>query len=113
MAEAKLLAMEEEQKRMRKELEELSRDKKLALLRGAEAQAKFAQLRKAKFEGGGGRRKFTRWGSPSTGAEPQPTPPAFNSSQFRFPPPAQQKTQCYGCFEFGHIRRNCPKKTGN
>ena len=62
------------------EREELPKDKKLELLRGAEAQAKYAL-------------------------------------QFKFPPPAQLKPQtplqCHGCWEFGHIRRNCPKKAGN
>ena len=91
------------------EKEEISAEKKLALYRSAEREAKFAQQRKAQFER---KRKPTRWGpvrsNPPTTLN---SDSAFVSNQLRFPPvPSQQnQVQCFGCGETGHIRRNCPK----
>ena len=86
------------------EKEEISAEKKLALYRSAEREAKFAQQRKAQFER---KRKPTRWDPPATSNSDS----AFMSNQLRFPPvPSQQnQVQCFGCGETGHIRRNCPK----
>ena len=91
------------------EKEEISAEKKLALYRSAEREAKFSQQRKAQFER---KRKPTRWGpvrsNPPTTLN---SDSAFVSNQLRFPPVASQQNQvqCFGCGETGHIRRNCPK----
>ena len=93
------------------EKEEVSAEKKLAMYRSAEREAKFAQQRKAQFER---KRKPSRWGPersdfPATSNSDS----AFMSNQLRFPPvPSQQvQVQCFGCGETGHIWRNCPKSS--
>ena len=97
------------------EKEELAADKKLALFRGAEREAKYSQQKKS--QSAPKRRKPSRWDQPRSDSELSSSSSFFNSGQLRFPPSkppsnfqSGQQVQCYGCGELGHIRRNCTQK---
>ena len=104
--------------------EEEGSEEKAKRLRNAERQAALDQKEKAKFakrfsQRGGSGRKRTRFdnssrysSAPSSSAVSATASPSsslmFGPSQMYHPPGAAQ-VQCYGCQEFGHIRKYCPK----
>ena len=100
------------------ESDDLSKEEKLKKLRSAERQAVIALRQKKQFarklDQGQRGRKRPRWGpdlsAPSAaGAPPPPADGRFGPQQLFYPPPSRGP-QCFGCGDFGHIRRDCTKK---
>ena len=105
-------------------------EEKAKRLRNAERQAALDQREKAKFSENypqtGSRRKRTRFDdfsevpavptgpsasavpAMSAAASPSYSPMMFGPSQMYYPPGAAQ-VQCYGCWGFGHMKKNCPQ----
>ena len=111
------------------ESEELTKDEKVKKLRSAERQASMAMHQKRQFakrvdqDQRGWKR--SRWGpdhsAPSAAAAPHPIDGSFDPQQLYYPPPFRGSggssgsaglsgLRCYSCDEYGHLRRDCPKK---
>ena len=111
------------------ESEELTKDEKVKKLRSAERQASMAMHQKRQFakrvdqDQRGWKR--SRWGpdhsAPSAAGAPHPVDGSFDPQQLYYPPPFRGSggssgsaglsgLRCYSCDEYGHLRRDCPKK---
>ena len=111
------------------ESEELTKDEKVKKLRSAERQASMAMHQKRQFakrvdqDQRGWKR--SRWGpdhsASSAAGAPHPIDGSFDPQQLYYPPPFRGSggssgsaglsgLRCYSCDEYGHLRRDCPKK---
>ena len=86
------------------------------LFQGDDAEALTKKLRSAEYQAGRGRRArgmrrgFYGRGGAGAGGSGRGEKRSADVLGPNFPPRRLEDLQCFGCLEFGHIKRDCPKK---